>query len=204
MQACKEHKGCLNKGGYGVVRHNGQAELAHRVAYCAANNLSIADIRGKVVRHACDNRRCIEPTHLLIGSQADNVRDMLERGRQRYTPLVHLTGQSNSNAKLSYATIMSIRAKHEAGATQRQLAEMHGVSQSLISNVVNKKIWHGDLFDINARMAPVSITADGLAELGFVHVRQDKAAKLYRETDYPLIVRAIVSRLSESLQPQHA
>lgn len=60
------------------------------------------------------------------------------------------------------------------------------------------------LGDINARMAPVSITADGLAELGFVHVRQDKAAKLYRETDYPLIVRAIVSRLSESLQPQHA
>ena len=195
MQACKEHKGCLNNYGYGVIRHNGRTELAHRVAYCAANDLSIDEIKGKVVRHTCDNRRCIEPTHLLIGSQADNVKDMLERRRQRYTPLLRFTGQSNPNAKLTYAAVMSIRSKYEAGETQKQLAKRYGVSSSLIGYVVNRKIWHGDLFEINARLAPIQITAAGLESLGFAPAAIDKSARMYRASDFPRICNALIDTL---------
>lgn len=59
------------------------------------------------------------------------------------------------------------------------------------------------LGEINARIAPLSITADGLAELGFPHVATDKAAKLYRESDYPRICEALIQHLTQvaDLQP---
>lgn len=60
------------------------------------------------------------------------------------------------------------------------------------------------LGEINARLAPISISADGLTELGFSPVRQEKAAKLYREADYPDMVHAIVKRLVNSLQREAA
>ncbi len=65
---CKEFIGCLNRGGYGVVRHNGKATLAHRVAYCQASSVTIESITGKVVRHACDNRKCIELSVMLAAT----------------------------------------------------------------------------------------------------------------------------------------
>lgn len=52
------------------------------------------------------------------------------------------------------------------------------------------------LGDINARLAPIALTADGLAGLGFTHIAVDKAAKLYRESDFPLICNALVAHVN--------
>lgn len=59
------------------------------------------------------------------------------------------------------------------------------------------------LGEINSRIAPLSITADGLAELGFPHVATDKAAKLYRESDWPAICEALIQHITQvaDLQP---
>ncbi len=59
------------------------------------------------------------------------------------------------------------------------------------------------LGDINARIAPIALTADGLAQLGFVHVAQDKAAKLYREADFPLMCAALVNHI-QAVQAKQA
>lgn len=72
----------LTNRGYGRFRYKGRMVLAHRLEYCKANNLDLQDIEGLVVRHKCDNPQCINPEHLEIGTQADNIRDMNERGRQ--------------------------------------------------------------------------------------------------------------------------
>ena len=72
----------LTNRGYGRFRYKGRMTLAHRLAYCEANNVSLDSIADLVVRHKCDNPQCINPEHLEIGTQADNIRDMNERGRQ--------------------------------------------------------------------------------------------------------------------------
>ena len=165
--ACKEHSVCANRKGYGVVRHNGKNELAHRIAYCDSREISIDQIKGMVIRHTCDNARCIEPSHLVLGTQADNVRDMIERGRQKYSPLPVRSGTDNPMSKLDYAMAKSIRSEFAAGASQRILARKYGVSQPLISYVVNGSIWNEAVGEINAALAPLSITAEGLASIGF-------------------------------------
>ena len=77
---CWIWKGPMAKRGYGCVRaENGKIEKAHRVSYLAF----IGEIpEGKLVLHSCDNRSCIRPEHLHIGTQSDNMKEMWERGRR--------------------------------------------------------------------------------------------------------------------------
>ena len=81
MSECVDHGFTGNPQGYAQQRHQGKYELRHRVAYCRHHGLPIEAIAGQVVRHTCDNPRCINPDHLLLGTHADNMRDMAERGR---------------------------------------------------------------------------------------------------------------------------
>lgn len=64
--------------GYGVI---GRSTLAHRDEYCHYHGVAEAAISSLVIRHACDNPRCVNPLHLETGTQADNIRDMHLRGR---------------------------------------------------------------------------------------------------------------------------
>ena len=83
---CKDHgrHSSLAPEGYALVGRPGVRSRCvglHRLTYCASVGCSLEDIHGKVVRHKCDNPRCIEPTHLELGTRADNNRDRAERGR---------------------------------------------------------------------------------------------------------------------------
>ncbi len=86
MLDCIDHgrKVSLAKEGYALVAKPGVSSRCvalHRLVYCTAHKLSLEGIDGKVVRHTCDNPRCINPNHLLLGSRADNNRDRADRGR---------------------------------------------------------------------------------------------------------------------------
>lgn len=72
--------GWKNPDGYGKVRFQGRRLFAHRFSYERVNGLVP---HGLVVRHTCDQRSCVNPDHLVVGTQADNIRDMVSRGRQR-------------------------------------------------------------------------------------------------------------------------
>ena len=69
--------------GYGRFKINGRLESPHRLAYSMLNGPIPDDTsyHGKVVMHRCDNPRCVNPNHLKLGSQSDNVQDMVEKGR---------------------------------------------------------------------------------------------------------------------------
>lgn len=84
------------------------------------------------VLHKCDNRLCVRPDHLFLGTQADNMGDAANKGRIR-------RGQKQWNAKLTNAAIAFIRGT--PGFRQKEFAEMFGVDQSLISLIINRKIW---------------------------------------------------------------
>jgi HNH endonuclease len=75
---CLEWTGTVNRDGYGRLLVNGRWWLAHRLAWSLANE---EDPGRRRVRHTCDNPPCCDARHLVIGSQADNVADMHERGR---------------------------------------------------------------------------------------------------------------------------
>jgi|MDSZ01.2.fsa_nt_gb hypothetical protein len=88
---CWEWAGPKNHYGYGVLStggRNGKSVLAHRYSWELHNGpLPIGDgYHGTVVRHKCDNRSCVNPEHLEIGSQKDNVADMDKRGRRVSNP----------------------------------------------------------------------------------------------------------------------
>lgn len=85
---CWPWLGYRNKQDYGVIRRPSQ-ELAHRVSY-ALHNGTIQS--GAVIRHSCDNPPCVNPSHLLIGTQADNVADMVAKQR-------HIDGHKSSAEK---------------------------------------------------------------------------------------------------------
>lgn len=127
-----------NKG-YGTVRAGGKLRGAHRVAYEAAHGEGSA--AGLVVRHRCDTPACVNPVHLEIGTHADNVRDMMERGRH-VAP--GLKGGANASAKLTEDDVRTIRTAYVRGSRThglRALARPLGVDHSLIRKIVRHELW---------------------------------------------------------------
>lgn len=130
---CWEWLGSKNSRGYGRVVWNGKNVRAHRVAWELANG-PIPE--GKCVLHYCDNPSCVNPHHLWVGSHADNMHDMVEKGRQ-----VYHRGESHGMSKLTEQDVREIRFFLDAGYSQKALALMYGVSISTISLIKTGKIW---------------------------------------------------------------
>lgn len=133
----------INIGGYGVFRDTlntlglGQHPAAHRVAYVLAYG-PIPD--GLHVCHTCDVRSCVNPHHLWLGTPADNMRDMQEKGRE-----ADMKGESHPSAKLSDEDVRFIRRMyqpHHPAYSGKALAQRFGVSRSTISTVVSRKYWN--------------------------------------------------------------
>jgi len=131
---CWEWIGPCNPGGYGNFGLGGKTVSAHRVAWRIA--------RGEIpdqlwVLHRCDNRRCVNPDHLFLGTRTDNVRDMGAKGRRRSDDCLP-KGTDCSWAKLTEEQIDRIR---QSDLPQKVLAVELGVSQALISMIRTRKRW---------------------------------------------------------------
>ncbi len=101
---CMEWQMSLDTHGYGQIGLQGKIKLAHRVAWELSNGPIPA---GLFVCHLCDNRRCINPDHLFLGTNQDNINDSLAKNRFLQN---RQHGEDHANAKLSNADVEFIRA----------------------------------------------------------------------------------------------
>ena len=135
---CWMWKGGTFGNGYGYLKVKGTSCLAHRVSY----ELHKGEIpEGMVVRHTCDVPLCINPSHLLLGTQSDNMRDKVLRGRTSTRPVHVYLGESHPSAKLTESDVREIRVKHASGETQTALGHEYGVSSRQIGYIVHRKKW---------------------------------------------------------------
>ena len=133
---CWTWTSCTNPAGYGVFRYHGAARLAHRVAWVFFRG---PIQNGLCVLHQCDNPRCVNPAHLFLGTQADNVRDMDKKARRVSRPLF---GDAHPRARLTSAAVVRIRSLYETGLGQKEIGSRLGVSQSTVSRVLRGAGWN--------------------------------------------------------------
>ena len=130
---CIEWKGARTvRGGYGVFTCAQKDYLAHRVSY----EVHVGPIpNGMLIRHKCDNPPCVNPKHLEIGTDALNVADMINRGRNS-------RGEDHTSAKLKQAEAMEIlRLCSERNVSHVAIAEMFGVSRATVGDIGRRRSW---------------------------------------------------------------
>lgn len=127
---------CISAQGYPVVTHQRKRLTLTRLVLEKKIGRDLAV--GEVTRHRCDVRPCINPDHLMVGTDADNVRDMDERGRRVTVPS---RGADHGCAVLTESDVLEIRDRRQAGATLRELADRFSVTVSTISLICLRKTW---------------------------------------------------------------
>lgn len=117
---CWEWQGHCNGSGYGITFGKFRA---HRVSY--AMHFGVDPI-GKLVCHRCDNRKCVNPDHLFLGTDLDNMHDMIAKGRAR----PNVTGLESPLAKMDQETLDKMSAMYLSDPlmTQRKLAKIFNLS----------------------------------------------------------------------------
>ena len=122
--------------GYGrIYTARGSQGKSHRISW-EINNGKIP--AGKCVLHRCDTPSCVNPSHLFLGTHADNMRDITTKGRRRSD---HQCGSKHGRSKLIESQIIEIRRMRAEGRLLREIAERFGVTAGLISLVASGKIW---------------------------------------------------------------
>lgn len=132
---CIEFTGLLTWDGYGVLEDpkTHQVRKAHRVAYCVENKTTLDKITAVVIMHKCDNRKCINPKHLVAGTVADNNADRQAKGIS-----ADRRGANCPTAKLTPELVREIRA---AKGTCIQIGKRYGVSAKCINNIQRRITW---------------------------------------------------------------
>lgn len=134
---CWEWTGNKHKQGYGMFNSVKGSIGAHRVAVYLDNR----DPGSKVVMHTCDNTSCVNPRHLKLGTQLDNIKDMVNKNRQS-------RGETSNRNILTEAQVLDIKARHIKGtrgvknsSNLQQLADEYGVTYQTIYSITKGLRW---------------------------------------------------------------
>lgn len=125
------------KNGYGAFAKNQIVHYAHRFCY----EISFGEIpEDMYVCHHCDNRGCVNPKHLFLGTHDDNMKDAARKGRMYTGGAVQ--GEQVGTSKLTTKEVMEIRERYaRGGITQAKLAQQYGVKTKNIWRIIHRKSW---------------------------------------------------------------
>ena len=127
MSGCWLWTASVDKHGYGMLWNGTRMDRAHRMFFSASTGI---DIAGMSVLHYCDNPSCVNPNHLHVGTQAQNMNERSQRGR--------------AGKIINQSVADDIRAMISLGSSQRATAEAFGVSQKLVWSINKGDIWIGN------------------------------------------------------------
>lgn len=134
--ACWEWVGAKNSNGYGHIGDRGSHKKAHRVSW-EIHNGPIPS--GSLCLHKCDNKSCVNPSHLYIGNHSDNAKDMIERGGQTFNPPL---GSKHWASKLNEENALEIRRLYSEGSTTYlELSTKFNVSPESVRDVIKGITW---------------------------------------------------------------
>lgn len=170
LENCWIWTGARSSNGYGRIQSNRRNLWAHRVAFQYANGVIEP---GALVLHRCDTPLCVRPAHLFLGTHADNTRDAARKGRLVIPTAPRLQGEQHPGSKLTQVAVDGIRTAYATGnVTQNELAQVHGVSRSLIGLICSGAIWASD------PSAPTPVVPEPTAERKALHGYRIGAARL--------------------------
>ncbi len=134
FSTCHWWTGATHDGGYGIFNTDHKSDRAHRVSY----ELYVREIpNGLFVCHKCDNRLCVNPDHLFVGTNQDNMDDMYRKNRNNQPK-----GENHFCAKLTEEDVIRIRLLFKGGNYSiTGLAKKFGVSYGPIWSIVHRKTW---------------------------------------------------------------
>lgn len=143
---CWNWIGGKTSAGYGMFWAGRKLTTAHRFSF-ELHNGRIPN--GMLVCHTCDNRACVRPTHLFLGTSADNSADMQRKGRGTVGDKAYLRrhpearqGEKHPNAKLTAQDVHRIRLLVQTGqARQKDLALEYGVRKAAINDIIKRRNW---------------------------------------------------------------
>jgi hypothetical protein len=121
----------LNKGGYPLVQHRKKRYVMSRLIYEQCFG-SIPE--GLVVMHKCDNPKCINPEHLMLGTLSENNKDAVAKGR-------NAKGELNGHSKLTGEQVIEIRLRLGNGERPMNLAVEFNVSRPTMSDIKARRTW---------------------------------------------------------------
>lgn len=140
FSGCWIFMGAVNHCGYGIIgtgRRGEPTDRAHRITY---RHFKGEIPSGKFVCHTCDIPSCCNPDHMFIGTNQDNVNDMVRKKRNSPPPRnPHVVGSVHPLAKLNEDQVLEIRDLYRRGWLQKDLAQQYGVARQTISKIVNNK-----------------------------------------------------------------
>lgn len=134
MSGCWLWAGGMISTGYGQFKmppRDSSPMLAHRLAWLWWRG-DIAP--GLFVCHKCDNRACVNPDHLFLGTNSENVADMLSKGRS-------LRGEAHPHSKLKAVDVLEIRRAAGDGVPHDAIAERFGIHDTHVADIVKRKRW---------------------------------------------------------------
>lgn len=184
---CIEWTGCIMTNGYGAIQANGEKRGAHRVAY----ELFVGEIPcGMFVCHKCDNKRCVNPEHLFVGSAKDNAQDRAKKGRGANQlgdkgPRAKLIGNSRVEAKHEWlhSTLTGAEVAKRWGMTEAGMIRAFGPRGRKKGEAVHgAKLTADDVRLIRARLASNETIASLAREFGIAwqQVKRIKIGESWR------------------------
>lgn len=123
----------MRRKGYAAIVHNRRTFGVHRITCFLAHGEPEPNHNAL---HSCDNRSCVNPDHLRWGTQLENVQDAIDRKRWAVTQ-----GERNGRAKINADVVKAIRAIAGTGPTTIQIAELYGLSNQMVSRIIQGKAW---------------------------------------------------------------
>lgn len=134
---CWEWQGCKYKSGHGRVSLGGQVSLlAHRVMWSLHNKQDTPSTL--LVRHSCDNSKCVNPHHLITGTYQDNANDAVERGRSKINKR---RGENHYRARLSTSDVLDIRQQFQDGVPRQRIADKYKIHLASVYYICCKGGW---------------------------------------------------------------